>query len=81
MEMARFRMVFVVFVLFAVAFLSPVTKAECAGTTCGAICDSDYSCHVVTDSWSSMACKRVSTRYTGCVSMTSLLCCPRDPLE
>lgn len=70
-----------VFVLVGIVALPPVAEANCAGTTCGGYCNVDgenYACIVLTDTFETNACKTFSG---GCMSMASLLCCPRIPRE
>lgn len=68
--------------LLIVALFPAVADAGCHGTLCGGACNVDpnqYRCTAVTDSYDTLACKEIA--HSGCMSMNSLVCCPRIPRE
>jgi len=78
MRKLRYALV-AVLVLFVIT--PPTASASCIGVLCGAYCgveEVDY-CVVVWGGNETNACRNIGN--DGCMSMASLICCPRDPRE
>ncbi len=67
-------------VVFVVSLFSSPAQASCVGVMCGGVCGVEGLdfCVYVWGGNETIGCKNVGT--SGCMSMGSLLCCPRDPM-
>lgn len=77
--MQRTRHFVIVVVLVFAALTSSTAEASCPGVMCGGYCGVEGFdfCIYVHGGDETNGCKAVGDR--GCMSMRSLICCPRDP--
>lgn len=78
--MRTIRYLLIAAVLMFSVLIPPTAEASCPGVMCGGYCGVagfDF-CILVWGGDETIGCKAVSDR--GCMSMGSLLCCPRDPM-
>lgn len=79
--MRQVRYLLVAVVLAFAVVNPPTAQADCLGVMCGGYCGVEGFdfCIYVYGGDRTIGCKAVSNR--GCMSMRSLICCPRVPME
>jgi hypothetical protein len=80
MTLMRYIRVIVVLSVVLLCAMNPSTaSADCMGVMCGGVCNYegyDFCIHIMYGD-ETIGCKDINDR--GCMSMHSLICCPRDP--
>jgi hypothetical protein len=78
--MRKVRYLLVVTVLLISAVNAPTASANCQGVMCGGYCGVEGFdfCIYVWGGNETIGCKKVDG--AGCMSMGTLICCPRDPI-